>query len=236
MLRIVEEAAADLEAKFGLRFPRPANCMVVAPGTADHLFAGTRGFACRDLVFVAPPERHLSDLGQTAAHELAHALAASLGRRRCSFLAEGFACYGAAVIDADRRPMGMPLHYHLAWLLSVGVRPRLADLWERRDYTAEMYDLAWSFASFLSKQFGRDRYVAFYRSEEADVARRVQETFGTPIGLLEREWHDAARAHVKIDPGRIPHLDRAAGVLCSRAAWLRKQAAKSRKLPRPKDV
>ena len=44
------------------------------------------------------------------------------------------ACYAAEVIDADTRPFGLRLQYHLVWMLSVGLRPTLHELWARRDY------------------------------------------------------------------------------------------------------
>src|SRR5262249_24095620 len=135
---------------------------------------------------------------------------------------EGFACYSAAIVGADSGPMGLPLHYHLVWLLSVGVKSSLVDLWQRGDHSPELYDVAWSFADFVARQFGQDRYFSFYRSKRKDLAGRVAATLDVTLPRLEREWHDYARSRVKLDPSRIGRFDREAGVLCSRAAWLQR--------------
>jgi hypothetical protein len=223
MLGILDETAVDLERKLGLALPRATRCFVVGPERATDLLGGAMGIACEDLAFVAPPERHLSDLGRVAAHELAHVLAHGLGGHPPPFLAEGFACYGAWLIEADKMPMGIPLHYHLVWLLSVGVKPRLEELWRRKEYSPELYDLAWSFAVFVAKRFGRERYFDFYRSNAGSLRDRVEATLGISLARLESDWHEDARRRVRVEPSQISRLHREAGVLCSRAAWLRKR-------------
>ena len=53
--------------------------------------------------------------------------------------------------SSDKRapiPCGLPLHYHLVWMLANGMDTSLESLWYRRDYSMEIYDLAWSFAAF----------------------------------------------------------------------------------------
>jgi hypothetical protein len=223
MLGIVDETAVDLERKLGLALPKATRCFVVEPERGTDLLGGAMGIACADLAFVAPPERHLSDLGRVAAHELAHVLAHGLGDHQPPFLAEGFACYAAWLIEADRMPMGMPLHYHLVWLLSVGVKPRLEELWGRKDYSPELYDLAWSLAVFVANRFGRDRYFDFYRTNAESPRDRVEATLGVSLARLEKDWYEDARRRVRVEPSQISQLHREAGVLCSRAAWLRKR-------------
>jgi hypothetical protein len=173
------------------------------------------------MVVIGFPPHHIPAFALTAAHELAHVLAFRLGSYGPFFKGEGFACYAAWLIGADRMPCGLPLHFHPAWLLSVGVRPRLEELWQRRDSTPEMYDLAWSFAVFLAQRFGRERYFDFYRSEAERLPARVEATLGLPLPRLEKAWHDHAQGAVDLKARPIRALDRYVGHLCSQAAWRR---------------
>jgi hypothetical protein len=200
MLRLLVETTARLERALGLVLP-PTDCYVVEPPTALAI-QGTTGVADRRSILIGFPERHMSELAGTAAHELAHVLSYRLGKPEPRFLAEGFACYAAERIGAAVLPLGVPLHYHTAWLLSTGVKLRLADLWLRRDYTPELYDLAWSFAAFLVRRFGRAGYFAFYASREKDLGRRAEQMLGTPLAQIEREWHADSRSRHRIAPGR----------------------------------
>lgn len=133
---------------------------------------------------------------------------------------EGFACWAAWLSGADRIPMGIPLQYHLGWLLSVGVKPRLADLWHRADYTPELYDLAWSFAAYFAGRFGQERYLAFYGSRRHCLHDRLMDTVGLTPDALERDWHDHARRVLGPHPERVARMRRWPGYVCSRAAWL----------------
>lgn len=223
MLALLEETAAHLERDLGLTFAGRTRCFVMDPETAMAAY-GFAGIAHRDRIVVGFPERHLSTFATTAAHELAHVLAFCLGRYPPPFKGEGFACWATARIGVDRRPCGVPLHYHLAWLLSVGVCPRLEELWERRDYSAELYDLAWSFAAFLVRRFGPDAYFAFYRSDERNLPARVESTLDLPLSKLEAEWHDLARRSVDLKARPVRCAHRYDGALCGRAAWLNARA------------
>jgi hypothetical protein len=107
----------------------------------------------------------------------------------------------------------------------VGVKAHLEDLWERRDYTLELYDLAWSFASFLAERFGQERYFHFYGSTARSLREQVETTLDLPLAKLEKQWHEAARGRVPGDPARISRMQRYAGSVCSRAAWLGRRAA-----------
>jgi hypothetical protein len=223
MLGILGEAGVRLEQALGLRLP-PTACYVVEPETAMAI-QGTTGAAYRRSVIVGFPERHLSELADVGAHELAHILSAGLGGYSPPFKGEGLACYAAGLIEAQIMPVGVPLHYHLVWLLSVGVKVSLDELWHRRDDTPELYDLAWSFAAFLAERFGRERYFAFYGRGGGNLSDRVEATLGMPLAQLEREWCDHARSRVHAAPSQIVRMRRYPGVVCSRAAWLKKRGA-----------
>jgi hypothetical protein len=191
MLDILCDAAARLEQAFGLAMPA-TTCYVVEPETAWAL-QGAQGIAYGQSIVVGVPQRQLSVLGGVGAHELAHVLSGQLGDYSPPFKGEGFACYAAWRVRADRMPMGLPLHFHLGWLLSVGVKPALDTLWERHDYSPELYDLAWSFAAFLIARFGMERYFDFYRSGRLCLRDRLEDSFGMTPAALERAWHERAR-------------------------------------------
>src|SRR5436305_1360473 len=87
----------------------------------------------------------------------------------------------------------------------------LADLWQRRDYTPELYDLAWSFAAFVVQRFGRERYFAFYGSREKEISRRIKATLGVSVEQLEGEWHDHARQSHRITAAKRGKWDRYPG-------------------------
>jgi len=220
MLDTLYDAAARLEQSFGLAMPA-TTCYVVEPQTALAI-QGAQGIAYQQSIVVGVPPRQLSVLGGVGAHELAHILSRQLGDYSPPFKGEGFACYAAWRVRADRMPMGIPLHFHLGWLLSVGVKPRLDALWERRDYTPELYDLAWSFAAFLIGRFGTERYFDFYRSSRLCLRDRLEDSFGMTPAVVERAWHERARRAVGDNPDRIARIRRYAGHDCSRAAWLRR--------------
>jgi hypothetical protein len=220
ILRVADEAAARLERDFGRSLPASTTCYVTGEESAERI-QGATGAAYPGLTIIGFPPRCLSVFGGTVAHELAHLLAWELGAYSPPFKGEGFACYAAERIGACRRPCGIPVHFHLAWLLSVGVRPTLEFLWTRRDYTPELYDLAWSFAAYVAKRFGQERYLAFYADRSPSLRERVGTTLDLSLPCLERDWHDHARARV---PAALLHrsrLRRYPGVLCGRAAWLR---------------
>jgi hypothetical protein len=220
MLRIADDLAARLESEFGLTLPRRTRCYATRPQVVEAI-TGTAGAAYRRTVMVGFEERHLSTFAMTAAHELAHVLAGRLGPYPPPFKGEGFACYAAWRIGACKRPCGLPVHYHLAWLLGVGVKPSLEELWERADYTAEMYDLAWSLAAFLADRFDRERYFDFYRSGALTLPERVESALGMPVEKLERDWFEFGRSRVKVPTEKISRMRRYPGYLCGRAAWLR---------------
>jgi hypothetical protein len=171
------------------------------------------------MVIIGVPARHLSSFAAVVAHEFAHLASLRLGERQPSFLAEGFACYAASLIGADNRPMGLPPHYHTAWLLSAGLQVSLEELWERADYTPELYDLAWSFALFVAARFGKAAYFDFYR-QPGDPRRRAAACLAMPLPQLEREWHAFARSRVTIPAENISRMRRWTGVQCGRSAWL----------------
>jgi hypothetical protein len=218
MLHLLGDAAQRLEKALGVLMPT-TSCYVVEPETALAI-QGVTGAAYQTMIIVGIPPGHLSVLGGVGAHELAHILSRQLGDSSPPFKGEGFACYGAWKIQAQTMPTGVPLHFHLGWLLSVGVRPTLEELWERRDYTPELYDLAWSFAAFVAERFGQERYFDFYRSVRLCLRDRLEESLGVTTSELERDWHDHARRHVGPQAGRVRPRRRWDGCVCSRAAWL----------------
>jgi hypothetical protein len=221
MLAILGETASRLEREFGVPMP-PTACYTIDPETAIEI-QGATGLAYRTMTIIGFPERHLSEFAGVAAHELTHLLAHRLGKYQAPFKGEGIACYGAWRVRAQERPCGLPVHHHLAWMLSVGIKPSLAEVWHRWDYTAEMYDLAWSFAAFLVHRFGKDRYLDFYRSDRMSFRDQVDETLGTTFASLEKEWYDHARSCVSVELLQSSRMRRHAGAICSRAAWLAKQ-------------
>jgi hypothetical protein len=225
MLGILAQTAGKLEKALGLSLPK-TDCYVVQPETVE-IIEGAAGAAYRDLIIVGVPERELSTLAGVGAHELAHILSYRVGRYEPPFKGEGFACYAASLIHAQTMPMDIPLHHHLAWLLAVGVKPRLEELWQRQDYTPELYDLAWSFAASLAGQFGQERYYRFYGSRTAELSRRVEDELGISLAHLESDWWETARRSVTGDPRRISRAHRYDGCICSRAAWLARRAGET---------
>jgi hypothetical protein len=220
MARIIDEAALALEKHLGLALPSRPTCYVTDPETAfavQHVSAA----AYSDFILIGVPERHLSEFGGTIAHELAHIFSSTLRRRHRPFMSEGFACYAAAAVGAQKRPCGLPVHYHVAWALGRGVKVSLTDLWDRRDYTAALYDIAWSFTSYCVSVHGQQRYLDLYRSGEMRIDHLVAEQLGVPLRKLEREWHDFARAEVGVSPAQISRMHRYDGYCCSRADWLK---------------
>jgi hypothetical protein len=222
MLQITEGIAGRLERELELSFPGRVYCYVTDSETAEAI-QGAMGCAYRTMVVIGVPPRHLSTYAGVAAHELSHLLSRRLREYPLPFLSEGFACYGAWRIEEQKRPMGMPLHYHLVWLLSVGVRPTLEELWHRQDYTPELYDLAWSFAAFAADQFGCEHYYSFYRARIRDLRERAEATLGIALARLEKDWIAHARSRVPVEPSQIRRMRRYDGFMCSRAAWLGRQ-------------
>jgi hypothetical protein len=219
MLRLLVDTTGQLERSLGLTLPT-TDCFVSDPETAMRI-QGTTGMAYGHSTLIGFPERCMSEFAATAAHELAHILSYRLGRPEPRFLAEGFASYAAERIGVDVMPLGVPPHYHTAWLLSAGVTLRLTDLWARRDYTPELYDLAWSFADFLVERFGQERYFQFYAAREPEIGQRIEQTLGMDAEQVMREWHEFSRRQHRIIRGK--QRQRYPGSICSRAAWLRQR-------------
>lgn len=219
MLRLLGETKTLLEEGLRLRRDREILCLVAKPEWTSEVL-GVAGLALRDTVVVACPARCLSQFAAVAAHELAHLLAWSLGASETPFKAEGFACYSAEIIDAATRPFGVPLHHHLVWMLSVGLRPTLPELWHRQDYSPELYDLAWSFTTFVVETFGLERYARFYGAVGAPLDARVRESLGLSVTALEQCWYATARESVDVPASAIARQHRHLGMACSRAAWL----------------
>lgn len=220
MLRLLRDTKARLEEGLGIAVREEVACLVTDPDWAFDTL-GVSGLALNHLILVACRPRCLSEFAGTAAHELAHVLSRSVAPYENPFKGEGFACYAAEVIDADTRPCGQPLHYHLVWMLSVGLRPSLPELWRRQDYTAELYDLGWSFATFVVETYGLERYYALYRAVDKTLEARISDSLGISAAKLERDWHAAARDSVDLDGAAISRMGRYTGTMCGRAAWLR---------------
>lgn len=221
MLELLQQAADALERETGLFLPPNAACYATDPETAISI-QGVAGAAYRDLTIIGFRERCLSNFAGTAAHELAHLCSRSLGKPETPFKAEGFATYWAARLGYGKRATGLPVHYHPAWMLHVGLRTSLEELWPRRDYTPELYDLAWSFTEFLMTCYGQERYYAFYHSGEQPLQRRTQAALDTPLPVLERQWQEYLREQVPVAPASISRMHRSDGATCSRAGWLRR--------------
>jgi hypothetical protein len=219
MLRLLRETKGLLEEGLGIACRRELTCLVTDPEWALETL-GVAGLALENLIVVACRKRCLSEFAGTAAHELAHVFSRSVGAYETPFKGEGFACYAAEIMDADTRPSGLPLHYHLVWMLSVGLRPSLPELWRRSDYTSELYDLGWSFTTFVVERFGLERYYRLYRASSESPEARIVESLGMSATKLERDWYAAARESVEVDAATIGRLRRGEGQMCSRAAWL----------------
>lgn len=209
----------NLEEALSLRFNDHPG--IVICGQEGYLAErGLLGKAFPETAFVQLDPARFSHFAGTFAHELAHVLSQQLGRNAPPVLREGIACYAAEVTDAAVRPMGMPLHFHLVWMLGVGLRPTLQELWERRDYAPEMYDLGWSLTTFLIETHSQECFYDFYRSDAESLAARTSELYGKPRAKVEREWYEYARAAVTIDYRKISRMDRSDGWTCSQAAWV----------------
>ena len=163
----------------------------------------------------------MSSFAQTVTHELAHILSHEVGRYECKFKGEGFACFANWMLDPKAITGGLPLHYHLVWMRHVGIDCSLEYLWDRRDYTTEIYDLAWSFAAFCAERYGMDRYFKLYASSGWNLNERLREALGDDISTVQREWYRMAEGRIEVAPAEIAKIDRCTGVFCRRAAWVR---------------
>jgi hypothetical protein len=219
MLAILDTTAARLEAATGLPLPAETMCIVTDEETAEAV-QGAAGVAYHTVTIIGFQERCLSTFAQIAAHELAHLSSRALRDERVPFKNEGFACFWAAEIGAMRYATGLPVHYHPAWMLAVGIELSLRETWRRRDYSPELYDLAWSFAEFVATRYGTQRYHDFYACDAPDLDDRIGATLGSRCAALEREWKEYLRSAVEVDPRTIARMRRPAGAMCSRAAWL----------------
>jgi hypothetical protein len=219
MLRIATDAAKRLSHFFEIHWPSRTDCFVTDPETAVRIQRVT-GAAYRSMVIIGIDEGHLSDFARIVPHELAHILSHEIGPYEGKLKGEGFACYANWVLDPKAIPCGLPLHYHLVWMLANGLDVSLEGLWERKDYTLEIYDLAWSFAAFCTEWYGVDGYRRLYSSHDASLRERVRGSLGVRIETLEKDWHELARGRVPASPRQIARMDRFAGALCSRAAWV----------------
>ncbi len=222
MLDIATESAHKLSRAFSLPWREQTTCYVTDPHTAMDI-QGVTGAAYNHMVIIGVDEGHLSDYARTVVHELAHILSQQVGKYECKFKGEGFACFANWLLDPNAITGGLPLHYHLVWMRSVGIDCSLEYLWHRKDYTCEIYDLAWSFAAFCVERYGLDRYMKLYASEGSDLQSRIKSSLREDIRLVEREWHSLAEGRIEVPVSEIPRMDRHAGFICSRAAWVRGQ-------------
>ena len=219
---LLQRTRAQLQEALSLEFPESVAAIVCGPrGYLAH--RGRLGEAYRDMFFAELDPRRFSQFAGTVAHEMAHVQSRELGHPGAAVLQEGLACYAAELIDADAQPQGLPLHYHLVWMLGVGLRPSLADLWLRRDYTSEMYDVGWSLVTYLAETYGQRRFYQFYASDLETPDARAREFLGKGASAIEREWYEHARETVGIDHRQIGRLRREDGNACSRAGWLSAQ-------------
>lgn len=223
MLSIVHEVGEKLEQGSGLPLPDPTICYIATPEQAEVINRGALGATYRNMVIIGLTERQLSQLALVATHELAHVLSYRLGDYETPFKGEGFACYMAASTGIDPMPCGLPVHYYPKWLLSTGVELPLVRLWQRWDYSPELYDLAWSFASFFADRFSRERYFAFYSARAKDLNERLIKIFGVPTLALQEQWSDYVWERVGTDPSQIREMHRYVGMVCSRALWLKQR-------------
>lgn len=118
-------------------------------------------------------------------------------------------------------PMGLPVHYYPKWLISRGVTLRLGAFWHLRDYSLGLYDLAWSFATFLVVQYGRERYFAFYADKSKDLNERLLKFFSATALTLQERWSEFVWESVDADPEQICEMHRKVGRVCSRSMWLK---------------
>ncbi len=222
MLRLLHKVMEQLECATGLSFSEKIACFVTTPQQAEIINQGAAGRVYKNVVVVGVYERQISELIQIAAHEFAHSLSYRLGEYEVPFKGEGFACYAAAAAEIDLMPMGLPLHYYPKWLLASGVQLLLGRLWQRKDYSPELYDLAWSFAHFLCEQFGAERYYAFYAATGMDFSERCRKFFGHSALALQELWSEYVWEQVDKDPSEIREMSRYTGRVCGRAFWLGK--------------
>lgn len=221
IMEILLSVATKLEQDSGLNLPDPTLCYVTTPEQAEIINKGAIGRTYHFAVTIGLHQNHLSTFAQTLAHELAHVLSLKLGNYETPFKGEGFACYLAASAGVDLMPMGLPVHYYPKWLISRGVSLRLGALWQRCDYSPELYDLAWSFTTFLAVQYGKERYFAFYADKSKDLNKRLIKFFGATALTLQEKWSEFVWENVDAQPEQIREMHRELGWVCSRALWLR---------------
>lgn len=222
MAGILLSIATKLEQDSGLSLPNPTLCYVTTPEQAEIINRGAIGRAFPFAIVVGLPQDQLSALANVSAHEFAHVLSMQLGNYETPFKGEGFACFLAAMSGIDIMPMGLPVHYYPKWLISRGVTLRLGALWQRSDYSPGLYDLAWSFATFLATQYGKERYFAFYADKSKDLNKRLVKFFGVTALTLQEKWSEFVWESVDATPEQIREMHREIGWICSRAMWLRK--------------
>jgi hypothetical protein len=222
-LEIARQEAIRLSNFFGVSWPSGISVYVTDRETAKEI-QGVEGAAYRQATIIGFNEMHISEYARTVTHELAHILSHEIGRYDCMFNGEGFACFATWALDPKAVACGLPLHYHLVWMLSVGLDVSIESLWERDDYNAELYDLGWSFTAFCVEVLGRDRFLQYYADRTGGPRERIERAFGKPLRRVEKEWHARARDRVPFPPRQIPQMGRYNGHMCSRAAWLREHS------------
>lgn len=136
---------------------------------------------------------HASTLSATGKHEFVHVFADQYwGRSGTTLLREGLA------VQMDGGWQGRPFPYWLAELRRRKALPTLATLLGDMNYwyanSSDAYAAAGSFADFLLRRFGKDKFREAYPLNLDDAtARRI---FGQDLPSLEKDWlkeGDAAR-------------------------------------------
>jgi hypothetical protein len=219
MLRVSTATAARLSKYFDIPWRSQADCYVTDRETSIEI-QGTHGAAYRNSVLIGVNPGFLSDFVKTVAHELAHLLSHSIGDYECKFKGEGFACFATWMMYPAATACGIPLHYHTFWMLESGMDLSLEGLWQRRDYTPEIYDLGWSFSAFCVEKYGLDRYKRLYSSEGWSLDRRFTSSLGDRVKTVERAWHAHVRSRVPATAREISRMNRWVGHECSRIGVL----------------
>jgi hypothetical protein len=163
--------------------------------------------------FLLDLERRAIDEG-TAAHELIHLLAANSGLqpRHDAFpiwLQEGLAMQFEVVRGGWWSGIGRAHDLRLPdWrrvASTARLEPLIGDVGWGRGYQRDLYAQAWSLVCFLRSEHPREflRYLDLLRGPDASLAElpraersrsAFQRAFGTDLGTLDRQWHDAMNA------------------------------------------
>ena len=157
-----------------------------------------------DCVLLAADHCCAATIAEITRHEVAHLFAGYWNSLADPFCSEGLAmCLEGTIL-------GRPVDYHALVVLSTYTSLTLSRLLDPTYFLGEAclqcHLLAGSFTGFLIRQFGLDKYRAFYReAHRGMVVIALERFYGSDLCMLEAQWHAdlfSRRGHFEPDLAR----------------------------------